>query len=107
MLGSADRSAKDSERSTVASGTAFTLRDGVWTDQRLLRDASWRPTLTVRVRAFSEAWTALAREMPTLREALALGDRVRLRGRTVLLEVAPDGQTSLDAATRRAIRSQW
>jgi Ca-activated chloride channel homolog len=107
MLASADHSAKASERSAVARGTAFTLRDGVWTDQRLLRDAAWRPTLTVRVRAFSDAWTALAREMPALREALALGDRVRVRGRTVLVEVVPDGRTSLDAATLRAIRSQW
>jgi hypothetical protein len=107
MLASADRSDKASERSAVASGTAFTLRESVWTDQRLLRDATWRPTLTVRVRAFSDAWTALAREMPALREALALGDRVRLRGRTVLIEVVPDGRATLDDATLRAIRSQW
>lgn len=107
MLESADRSAKASERSAVASGTAFTRRDSVWTDQRLLRDAAWRPAMTVRVRAFSDAWTALARELPMLREALALGDRVRVRGRTVLIEVVPEGRTSLDAATLRAIRSQW
>jgi len=107
MLESADRAAKAGERSAVASGTGFTLRDSVWTDQRLLRDTSWRPTLTVRVRAFSDAWTALARELPTLREALALGERVRVRGRTVLVEVTPDGKTSIDAATLGAIRSQW
>jgi hypothetical protein len=107
MLASADRSAKTSERSAVARGTVFTLRDSVWTDQRLLRDATWRPTLTVRVRAFSDAWTALAREMPALREALALGDCVRRYGRTVPIEVVPDGRATLDDATLRAIRSPW
>jgi len=107
MLAVADRAESPGERSAVASGLAFVRRDSVWTDQRLLRDPAWRPTLTVRVRAFSDAWTALARELPTVREALALGDRVRLRGRTVLIEVVPDGRTTLDAATMAAIRSQW
>jgi len=107
MLEAAGRKAGEGEASAVAGGTTFILRDSVWTDQRLLRDAAWRPALTVRVRPFSDAWTALARELPALRDPLALGERVRLRGRTVLIEVLPDGSTSLDAATLRAIRSQW
>lgn len=94
-------------RTRVVAGRPFDLRDGVWVDRRLLADPAWRAAATVRVRPFSAAWSALAREVPELGAALALGDRVRVRGSSVLIEVAPDGRESLDAATLTVVRERW
>ncbi len=107
MLGASGADASGRTTTRVIDGRAFDLRDGVWTDRRLVTDTAWRATLTVRVKPFGAGWLALVRDVPALKDPFALGDRVRVRGRTVLIEVAPDGRESLDAAALAAVRRQW
>jgi Ca-activated chloride channel family protein len=107
MLGAASADASGRSATRVVDGRAYDLRDGSWTDRRLVTDPAWRPALTVRVKPFGAAWLALVRDVPALKEPFALGDRVRVRGRAVLIEVAPDGREALDAATLAAVRRQW
>jgi hypothetical protein len=61
----------------------------------------------VRVRAFSDGYFQLLELLPELREPLALGERVRVRGRAVVVEVAPDAPEQLDAGARARLRQDW
>jgi Ca-activated chloride channel family protein len=97
----------DAGRSRVVDGRLFDLIDSVWTDRRLIGDRSWKPEQTVRVKPFSAAWMALANAVPSIREAMALGDRVRVRGNRVLVEVTPDGVEQLDAVALRQLVERW
>ena len=88
------------------SGRQFKLVQGVWTDATLLRvdkPAAW----TLKVQPYSPAWFSVLRAMPSLKDALSLGDRLRAAGKSVVLEVAPDGVTSLDNATITRFTIAW
>jgi len=84
----------------------FELQQGVWTEARLLRSET-RPTWTVQVQAYSPAWFALVQAIPSLKEAFALGDQLRMAGRSVVLEVTPKGVTTLDDATMTRFIAAW
>jgi hypothetical protein len=61
----------------------------------------------VRVRSYSSAYFALLRALPELRDALALGERVRVAGRAAAVEVGPDGAESLPASEIAALARAW
>lgn len=96
----------ESGASRNASGRQFKLQQDVWTDVRLLR-GDMTKTWTVSVQAYSPAWFALLRAVPSLKDALSLGDRVRMAGTSVVLEVSPSGVTALDNATITRFSSAW
>lgn len=89
-----------------ASNRRFELQNGVWVETRLVRGDT-PPAWTLRVQAYSPAWFALVNGTPALKEAFALGDRVRLAGRAVLLEVAPDGVTTIDSTMLTRFTTAW
>ena len=80
----------------------FALRDSVWTDVRFTVG-----TRVVTVKAYSEAYFALVRELPDLGPAFALGDRVLVGGTKVAVKVAPDGVERLSTAELAAIVAAW
>ncbi|HEX2778708.1 MAG TPA: VIT domain-containing protein [Gemmatimonadaceae bacterium] len=84
----------------------FALRDGRWTDLRA--DASDAAKVrVVKIRAYSDAWFALVRTIPELREALALGDQVLVYGRNVAIETTATGEERLGDADVAAIERAW
>ena len=87
---------------TRAGGRTFRLRSGVWTDTR-----SDTITDRVRVRAFSAAWFDILRLMPELRDVFALGERVVVAGRGVVVEIGTDGEETLSPATRALLLGAW
>jgi len=107
MLSDRDASGGAGRRSRVVAGRLFDLIDSTWTDRRLITESTWRAEITVHVRAFSPAWTALAQAIPALREPLALGDRVNVRGARAVIEVSPRGVEQLDRATIDGLVSRW
>ena len=100
------REGESAATSRSVSGRQFKLSQGVWTDASLLRADKPAPW-TLKVQAYSPAWFALLRAVPSLKDALSLGDRVRLAGKSVVLEVATDGVTSLDNATVTRFTTAW
>jgi hypothetical protein len=98
----ADELAKGSGMRSAA-GRTFVMRDGVWVDTRAAKEGA----RTVKVKAFSKAYFALIDRMPELRDAFALGERVRVTGRAVTIELAVDGIESLDAAALAAVARDW
>ena len=80
----------------------FVMRDSTWTDIR-----SAEGLRVVKVQAYSEAYFALIRELPDVAEALALGDRVLVRGAKVAIEVAPNGAERLTAAELASVVAAW
>jgi hypothetical protein len=78
---------------------------GVWTDARLASGTP--PARVVRVRAYSDAYFALLRALPELRDVLALGDRVRVAGRETVIEVGAQGAESLPAGELAALVRTW
>jgi Ca-activated chloride channel family protein len=85
-----------------ADNHVFALRDGVWTDTR--QSASTRQ---LRVRAFSNAYFALVRRLPELGPLFGVAEQVRVQGRSVAIEVGPDGISELDDAALEAIVRDW
>ena len=61
----------------------------------------------VRVRPFGAGWFRLVELLPELREPFALGDRVRVQGRAIAIEVAPDAPESLSADALQRVRTNW
>lgn len=80
----------------------FVLRDSVWTDTRFTEG-----TRVVKVKAYSEGYFALVREIPDLSAAFALGERVLVRGTKVAVAVAPDGAEQLSGSDLAAIVAAW
>jgi|GEM_PF-256328 Ca-activated chloride channel family protein len=87
-----------------AGDRTFVMRDSVWTDTRYKPAAGLR---VVRVQAFSDAYFALARAVPDLRDVFAAGDRVLVAGRSVAVEVTPSGVATLADADVAAVRAGW
>lgn len=85
-----------------AGDRLFVMREGTWTDQRY-RDGM----RVVRIQPFSPGYFRVLDLVPELRAALALGERVRVAGRDVAIEVGPSGATELSPADERAIRAGW
>ena len=85
------------------AGLTFALRNGVWTDL----GSAPADSRVVRVQPFSELYFALMREIPEMREILALGERVVVHGRRVTVELHADGVSRGDPATVTAIARDW
>jgi Ca-activated chloride channel family protein len=87
-----------------AGDRTFVMRDSVWTDTRYHPAGGLR---VVRVQAFSDAYFALARAVPDLRDAFAAGDRVLVAGRSIAVEVTPSGVATLADADVAAVHAGW
>lgn len=85
----------------------FTLAHGVWTDSRVEAKANDSSVVKIRVQAFSAAYFRVLDIVPSIKPMLALGDRVIVAGRGVVLEVGPDGSTDLGARDVAALRAGW
>lgn len=73
-------------RTKMMSGRLFVLRAGVWADGAHSAEAR-----LVRVRAFTEAWFALAAALPELSEGLEQNESVVIAGRDLSLQVGDEG----------------
>jgi Ca-activated chloride channel family protein len=80
----------------------FVLRDSIWTDARLAEG-----TRMVKVKAYSEAYFALVRELPDLAAPFALGDQVVVRGTKVAIAVTPDGVERMSTAEIASVVAAW
>jgi Ca-activated chloride channel family protein len=80
----------------------FVMRDSVWTDARFSEG-----TRVVKVKAYSEAYFALVRELPDVAAAFALGDRVLVRGTNIAIAVAPDGVERMSGAELKSVAAAW
>jgi Ca-activated chloride channel homolog len=103
-LGELDKDALRDKKESVrmAGNRTFTLQDSVWTESR---SAAGLPV--IKVKAFSPAYFALVQNVPELAPLFAVGERVRVLGRHVAIEVAPDGVTELDAAAVAGAVRNW
>ncbi|MGI8619907.1 MAG: VIT and vWA domain-containing protein [Gemmatimonadaceae bacterium] len=86
-----------------AAGRTFVLRSEVWTDV----GGAGQNARVVRVQSFSDLYFDLMREIPQLREILALGERVLVHGRRVSIELHPDGAQRLAESEIEAIVRDW
>lgn len=86
----------------VVNGHTFVLRDGVWTDARYV------PTMpTTKIRPFSKAYFDIVAQLPELRAAFALGDRVIVVGRDRAISSGDDGVAELSGSTLAALVKAW
>ena len=74
----------------------------MWTDTR--SDGHLR---VVKVKAYSAAYFAIVQRMPELGPLFAVGERVRVFGRNVAIEVADDGLSMLNATDMAALARDW
>ena len=103
-LGELDKDALRDKTESVrrAGNRTFTLQDSVWTESR-----STSSLPVIKVRAFSPAYFALVQNVPELAPLFAIGERVRVFGRHVVIEVAPNGLGQLDAAALADAVRNW
>lgn len=78
--------------------------DGAWIDAMYRAGDARR---VVKVQPYSAAWFALADAVPELKAAFALGDKVTIVGRQVVIVVGPDGLTALPPAALAPIVQAW
>jgi Ca-activated chloride channel family protein len=86
----------------TAGTRTFRLAKDVWTDTRSAPEAR-----IVRVQAYTGAYFALIQRVPELQPLFAVGERVRVHGRRVVIEVTPDGVSELDTAELDAVARDW
>ncbi len=80
----------------------FALRGETWVDTRVTD--SLRVT---KVRAFSDAYFKLMDAIPELREAFAMGNRVRIAGKSIVIETGDDGITTIDDSALDQMKERW
>jgi Ca-activated chloride channel family protein len=97
---SAERAGGDVTRRVGAR--TFVQANGVWTDTRPIGSRR-----TVRVQPWSPAYFALLEKLGELREVFALGDRMRVVGERVVIELAPDGVESLSTVELARLTTDW
>ncbi len=85
----------------AASGRSFVSRSDSWVDARYRAESK---LAVVKVKGFGEAYFALLRSMPQLKDAFALGDKVTIVGKGLVLEVSPDGADTLTSADLDRVR---
>ena len=80
----------------------FVQQGKVWTDQRYV------PTQkTVQVKAFSPLYFELIKQLPELKEALALGDEVLVSGKDVAIQVGGSGLEQMTPAQLSVLVGAW
>jgi Ca-activated chloride channel family protein len=85
-----------------AGNVTFVMRDGVWTDVRYKASG---PVL--RVKPFSDAYFKVIELQPDLREALAVGERVIVAGRSMAIELTSNGVDQLSERDQAMLRDRW
>lgn len=90
------------ENTRRVGARVFALRGETWTDLR--RKES---TQVIKVKSFSEAYFKIIDAVPELREVFALGDKVIVSGRDVVIEIGPAGIDTLSDPDLRRIQSGW
>lgn len=93
---------RDEARVRRLGNLTFVLRDSVWTDARYKKEG-----MALRVKPFSDAYFKLIEVLPELREAFSFSERLIVSGRTMAIELAPDGKEQLSAGDLILIRERW
>jgi len=93
---------RDEARVRRLGNRTLVLRDKVWTDASFRKEA---PVL--RVKAFSDAYFRLVDAMPELREAFAFSERLIIAGRSMAIELTPDGKDQLSDRDLAMLRDRW
>ena len=89
------------KKTHATAGRSFTLRGETWTDTRYREDGK---LAVIKVKGFSAAYFALVRALPQLKDAFALGEKVTIVGKGLVLQVAPDGAATLADADLDRVR---
>jgi len=85
-----------------AGNVTFVLREGVWTDVRYKNSGT-----VLRVKPFSDAYFKLLELQPDLRETFSVGERAIAAGRSMAIELTPDGKEHLTDGDIALIRNNW
>jgi hypothetical protein len=93
-----------SGRRTV-SGRVFELRDSTWV--QVSPAPSPGAGTTTRIKPYSAAYFEIMDAIPELRAAFALGERVRVFGRSVTIELDERGAEQLAGSRLRELVSGW
>ncbi len=98
------RVAESDGKMKLVAGRAFRAdKEGVWSEAK-----DKKADRVVKVRAYSAAYFAILRELPELAQLFAVGDKARVEGRAVAIEVSTDsGAETLDDEALRALVKDW
>jgi Ca-activated chloride channel homolog len=97
----------DSERAgtyRVVAGRTFEMVDSTWTQVAPPGRGGMR---LVRIKPYSRAYFDVMDLVPELRQVFALGERMRVHGRAITLELAATGTGQLTASAREALVREW
>jgi Ca-activated chloride channel homolog len=101
---SADDGAREAKKQVGERVFVWVPRDSAWVDARYRDDSRQR---VVAIAPYSAAYFAVLDAVPALRPVLALGDRVVVVGRGVVLRVTPAGAAVVGDADFAALRAGW
>lgn len=93
---------RDDARVRRLGNLTFVLRDSVWTDARFRKGST-----VLRVKAYSDAYFKLIDALPELREAFSFSERLIVSGRSIAIEITPDGKEQLNDRDLALLRERW
>jgi Ca-activated chloride channel family protein len=93
---------RDDARMRRVGNVTLLLKGDVWTDANYRKNA---PVL--RVKPFSEAYFRLIETLPELRETFSFSERLIVSGRSMAIELTPQGKEQLTDADLRQLRERW
>jgi hypothetical protein len=99
--------ASRSDQPTDSTGTPCSAADAMLAEDEAAAEPSTRLVRGPRFTKVDSVWTALVQQVPDLRDVFALGDEIRVRGRTVLVEITESGVSELSASQLAALSSRW
>ncbi len=98
----AELESKATSGSRTIGNRLFSLADGVW------KDAALTPShRTIRVKPYSALYFDLMRRVELLGPVFALGERVIVAGKSLAIELAPDGLEALGEREFNALVRDW
>jgi hypothetical protein len=100
-LAMSDATNASGRRSTTTR--TFALKDSVWTDDR----PAAANARTISIKPFSPAYFAAMERVSELREIFALGERVQVHGRALIIKLSADGLEQLDERALTALTRDW
>jgi hypothetical protein len=97
----AERLAEGDAQVRHAAGRTFVLSGDVYTDS----DIGPSDRTVLRIKYLSDAYFAALRVVPELRDAFALGEKVRIKTPRGVVEISPEGKETLEAEDEEILQS--
>jgi Ca-activated chloride channel family protein len=92
----------DAQTKIVGNRAFRADKDGKWVESK-----KEKASRVISVKAYSEAYFAILKELPEIAQLLTVGEKVRIEGRAVAIEIVDSGLSTIDAQALATLVRDW